>query len=317
MAKRRGVSLLIVDGFTSEALAILEAGLRVVYEPQMPRQNIPEVIGDVHGIVVRARTPLPAEVLQKARRLRVVGVPGVGLDHVDVAYAHQRGIAVLNVLDANTESVAELTVCLIIAALRRVIPATADVRKGRWDKSGFMGSELAGKTLGILGLGRVGQRVAHLAQAFGAHVVGYDTAVQNVPNCRIVPMPQLFRDADIVSLHVPLTPETHHLVGKSVVKAMKPTAILLNMARGGIVDEEAIYDVLHDGSLGGYVADVWEQETQIDGQGVSPNILGHSHVIMTPHIGAWTVEAQARACLRLAVCLRDFFQSLSLWGASE
>ncbi|HVB10713.1 MAG TPA: hydroxyacid dehydrogenase [Bacillota bacterium] len=286
--------VLICDDFEPDAQAALRrAGLDVAYIPGIDRQALLKEAASADVLVVRVSTPVDRAVLNAGAHLKIVAMPGSGVDHIDLRACAERGIRVVSAPGANAESVAELTLGLMLALSRHLPEALLHTAAGGWDKRLFLGAELQGKTIGLVGRGRIGARVAELAAAFGMKVLVSDPAVPDS-----LALDELLPAADFVSVHVPLLPATRHLIGAAQLARLRPGAVLMNLSRGGIVDETAVLDrpdIL-------YVADVMEGE---------PPAGGHADPRpwpRTPHIGAWTQEAQRRAAFETVeqiVRLRD------------
>ena len=248
--------------------------------------------------------PIGRAVLEAAPRLRIIAKHGVGVDNIDIPAATERGVVVAIAPGANDQAVADLTLALLLALLRRIPEANASVRAGRWER--FLGAGLAGKTVGILGLVRIGQGVARRLQGFGAQLIGFDPAWPEAAareiGIRRVDLATLFRDADIISLHVPLTPETTGLIGAEAIAAMKPGVWIVNTSRGKVVQEQAMHEGLVSGRVAGYAADVFEAEPPVG----SP-LLTLPNVVTTPHMGTHTRESLALMGGRVAeAVLREF-----------
>ena len=267
------------------------------------RGQLLAAIADVDAILVRSATRVDAEALAAARRLRVVARAGVGLDNVDVKAATQAGVMVVNAPTSNITSAAELTVALMLAAARHISPAHAALRQGQWKRSQFAGIELFEKTLGIVGLGRIGVLVAQRLSAFGMNVIAYDPYVQAGRaaqlGVRMVPLEELLENADFISVHLPKTAETTGLIGAAQLARAKPSLVLVNAARGGIVDEGALYDALKRGQIAAAGLDVFATEPCTD----SP-LFELDNVVATPHLGASTDEAQEKAGVAVARSVR-------------
>jgi D-3-phosphoglycerate dehydrogenase / 2-oxoglutarate reductase len=255
------------------------------------------------ALLVRSATLVDAEALAAAQRLKVVGRAGVGLDNIDVDRATQSGVMVVNAPTSNIVSAAELTVGLLLAAARRIAAANAALKSGEWRRGKYIGTELYEKTVGIVGLGRVGVLVTQRLSVFGVRVLAYDPYVQAGRaaqlGVRLVTLEELMRSSDFISVHLPKTPETLGLIGGEQLATCKPTAILVNAARGGIVDEHALYVALKEGRLGGAGLDVFESEPCTD----SP-LFELDNVVVTPHLGASTEEAQEKAGIAVARSVR-------------
>jgi D-3-phosphoglycerate dehydrogenase len=287
------MKILIVDGLDRTAIQILKKAHQVEVRELDPK-GLLAAIPDVQALIVRSRTKVTKEVLARGTQLKVVGRAGVGVDNIDVDEATARKIVVVNAPTASTVSVAELAIGHMISLLRHLPEADQTVKAGKWEKGKLEGRELFGKTLGLLGSGRIGAEVAKRGQAFGMRVIAHDpylpaTAAKQA-NIRLVEKGELFRDADVLSIHAALTPETRGLVGASELAKMRQTAILVNCARGEIVDEAALAEALRAGTISGAAIDVFEKEPPVG----SP-LLTAPHVVFTPHLGASTAEGQARA----------------------
>ncbi|MDX6318854.1 MAG: D-3-phosphoglycerate dehydrogenase / 2-oxoglutarate reductase [Nocardioidaceae bacterium] len=260
-------------------------------------------VADVDAILVRSATKVDAEVLSAARRLKVVARAGVGLDNVDVKQATASGVMVVNAPTSNIISAAELAVGLLLAAARHIAPASAALKAGEWKRSKYTGIELYEKTLGIVGLGRIGVLVAQRLSAFGMKVIAYDPYVQAGRaaqiGVRLLSLDDLMAEADFISVHLPKTPETVGLIGEEQLARCKPTAIVVNAARGGIVDEHALQVAIKEGRLGGAGLDVFAAEPCTD----SP-LFEFDNVVATPHLGASTAEAQEKAGIAVARSVR-------------
>jgi D-3-phosphoglycerate dehydrogenase / 2-oxoglutarate reductase len=267
------------------------------------RGELIPAVADVDAILVRSATKVDAEVLSAARRLKVVARAGVGLDNVDVKQATASGVMVVNAPTSNIISAAELAVGLLLAAARHIAPASAALKAGEWKRSKYTGIELYEKTLGIVGLGRIGVLVAQRLSAFGMKVIAYDPYVQAGRaaqiGVRLLSLDDLMAEADFISVHLPKTPETVGLIGEEQLARCKPTAIVVNAARGGIVDEHALQVAIKEGRLGGAGLDVFAAEPCTD----SP-LFEFDNVVATPHLGASTAEAQENAGIAVARSVR-------------
>ena len=287
------MKVLVTDGLDPAALAALRKAHEVDVQ-ELDAEALLAAIPAYHGIIVRSRTKVTKDVLSRATQLKVIGRSGVGVDNIDVEEATARKIVVVNAPTASTVSVAELAIGHIVSLLRHLPEADLSVRSGKWEKARFEGRELFGKTLGLLGSGRIGAEVAKRAQAFGMAVIAYDPYLSPRTaeglGIRLVEKDQLFRDADVLSVHAALTSETRGLVGAPQLSKMKRTAILVNCARGEIVDEAALAEALRAGTIAGAAIDVFAKEPPIG----SP-LLTAPNAVFTPHLGASTAEAQARA----------------------
>jgi D-3-phosphoglycerate dehydrogenase len=257
------------------------------------------------GLIVRSATRVDEAMLEGAPDLKVVGRAGVGVDNIDVAAASERGVAVMNAPGGNTISAAELTMALMLAVARRVTEADRSIREGRWERSTLQGVELRGKTLGVIGAGRIGWEVAQRCRAFGMDVIVYDPylAAERIEELHphLVSLDRLIEGADVISLHVPLNAETRGLIGEGALARMKKGAYVLNVSRGGVVDEAALARALHEGRIGGAGLDVYEHEP------IAPDspLLDAPNLVLTPHLGASTKEAQIQVALEVARNMRS------------
>lgn len=250
--------------------------------------------GAVQAIVTRGRREVRRRLIEQCPDLKVVARVGVGLDNVDVAAATERGVMVLNAPGSTTVAVAEHTLMLMMALTRRLYSMAEAVKKGDWAlRAGYDGDELSDKTLGIVGMGTIGQRVAKQAEAFGLRVVYWSRAEKNVPY-PYRPLPALLAEADVVSVHVALTPETRHLLDRAALASMKPGAVLVNTARGAIIDQAALVEMLDHGPLGGFAADVLDPEPPAP----DDPLLHHEKTLITPHTAALTKTTFRKMCLR-------------------
>ncbi|MBL8058480.1 MAG: hydroxyacid dehydrogenase [Anaerolineales bacterium] len=290
---------LVADGLAEAGVHLLEGAGPVTVQPKITAAELLTVIPEYHALVVRSRTKVTAEVLAAGVNLKVVGRAGVGVDNIDLAAAEARGVTVVNSPQAATTSVAELTLALMLALARQVPAADAALKQGRWEKSALMGSELAGKTLGIIGLGRIGSEVVRRARVFEMNVLAYDPrkSVERIHERGAEPasLDELLARSDYLSLHLPHNAETHKLLDASRLAQMKRGARLLCLARGGLIDEDALRAALDAGHLAGAGLDVFAAEPPPPG-----SLAAHPKVIATPHIGAQTQEAQMRAGLAIA-----------------
>lgn len=267
------------------------------------RPDLLAAVVEADAILVRSATTVDAEVLSAARRLRVIARAGVGLDNVDVAKATQHGVMVVNAPTSNIVSAAELAIGLLLAAARHIAPASAALRGGEWQRSKYTGVELFEKTLGVVGFGKIGMLVAQRLAAFGMDVIAYDPYVQAGRaaqlGVRLVPLDELMAQADFITVHLPRTSETVGVIDADQLARCKPTTVLVNAARGGIVDEAALYDALAHGRLAAAGLDVFANEPCTD----SP-LFGLDNVVVTPHLGASTEEAQEKAGISVAQSVR-------------
>lgn len=295
------LNVLIADHLSEEGIRLLkqESGFHVDVKTGLSPKELAGLVKPYDGLVVRSSTKVTAEVIDNAARLKVIGRAGVGLDNVDVEAATRRGIICMNVPAGNTISAAEHTMSLLLALARHIPQADSHVRSGKWERSKFTGTELFGKTLGIVGLGKIGAEVAKRAQAFGMRVLAYDPYLSperaQQLEVQLVTLKRVLAEADFMSFHIPLTSQTRHLIGPKELASMKRGVRLINCARGGIIDEAALYKALVDGKVAGAGLDVYETEPPKD----SP-LLKLPQVVLTPHLGAATEEAQLNVAIEIA-----------------
>jgi len=286
----------------------LGSGIEVDYRPTITKDELLSAVGGYDALIIRSRTKVDRDVIDKGSRLKLIARPGTGLDNVDVEYAKSRGIAVVNSPESLVEGVSEHVVLLMLALSRRLVFADSGTRAGRWEKSALMGRELSGKTLGIVGLGRIGRRIAEVARTLGMSVLFYDVIAipQDVVSslgAKVVGLDELFSTSDYITLHVPMTPETAHMVGTQRIGQMKKTAYIINTSRGGVIDEEALVSALREGRIAGAGLDVFEKEPPTGAILTAPN------TILTPHIGGQTEEAQVNAITVIGEKVRNFFST--------
>ncbi len=293
---------LIIDAVSSEIAVELGKYMEVSTSATLPpsQEELKAQIADVDVLIMRVDPKIDREVLDAAKNLKVIGVCSVGLNHIDMDAAKEKGIQVFNAPGLNGNAVAELTICKMLEMSRHTIPAHTDVTVNKnWDKYKFVGRELKGKTLGVLGFGRIGQRVGEIARVFGMKVVAYDpylpAAVFEQQQATSMGIAELCEVSDFVTIHMPLNDETRNLFNAESIAKMKNDAVVLNMARGGIVNEKDMYEALKAGKIGGYATDVMENEVAGDGltEGAtfgSP-LFECDNFIVTPHLGAQTVDA--------------------------
>jgi D-3-phosphoglycerate dehydrogenase len=308
--------ILISDEVSDLGLQPLrDAGFDVVKKTGLAPDELRELLLESDGLVVRSETKVTADVMDAATRLRVIGRAGVGVDNIDVPAATARGIIVMNAPDGNTITTAEHTIALLVALARNVAQANSSVKAAQWDRKRFIGAELRGKTLGIIGLGRIGRAVATRAAALGMKIVAHDPFVGSEAgrDCEVetTGLDEVFSRADFLTIHTPLTPETRGLVNREAFEKMKQGARVINCARGGLVDEGALYDAITSGKIAGAALDVFEQEPPP----ADHPLLKLDEVIVTPHLGASTSEAQEAVALTVAEQMRDYFLTGALRGA--
>lgn len=299
--------VLVADAISADGLAPLQDDGRfeVVRRTGLKGDDLARAIEGMHAVIVRSNTRITREALRYADRLQVIGRAGVGVDNIDVEAATERGVAVLNAPAGNTISAAELTFALTLACVRRIPAADRSMKRGEWDRKTFTGSELYGKTLGLIGAGRIGGEVARRARAFGMRICAYDPYLAperaEALEIELCPLDAVIARADVLSLHVPLTESTAGLIGAEQLARMKPGAVVVNAARGGVIDEQALAEALRAGRLGGAALDVYADEPLPDDHPLRtvPN------AVLTPHLGAATEEAQLNVAVEIANAVRD------------
>ena len=289
-------SVLICDQVAPILNEILQKnGLKITYEPEITPDQIKEKISNFDIVVVRSRTKITKEMIDRATQCKIIARVGVGLDNIDVDAAKAKGIRVINAVEGAMNAVAELVLGLMLSLAREIPRADREIRNGNWLKKELMGSELSGKYLGIVGLGNIGKRLAKLARGLNMNIIGFDVMPIADDFARDVGLIKadidtLLSSADYVSFHVPLTETTHHLVNSKRLSTMKKTAYIINTSRGEIIDEDALYNALKEGKIAGAALDVFEKEPAVGNKlATLPN------VVCTPHIGAQTKEAQTLA----------------------
>ncbi|MDZ4719930.1 MAG: hydroxyacid dehydrogenase [Roseiflexaceae bacterium] len=287
------MSILLLESLHADAEALLGTyGTTLLVGEEASEPFEP---GTVEAILTRGRGRITDALMARCPQLRVIARCGVGLDNIDTQAANQRGIAVIYAPGATTATVAEHTLMLMLAAARQLRLVAQAVHTGNWNiRNGYRGLELAGKTLGIIGLGQIGRRVRELATAFGMHVVTWSRSAPAMAEQQS--LEQLLRDSDVISIHVALTPETHHLIGAHELALMKPGAILINTARGAIIDQAALRVAIAKGQLGGFAADVLEQEPPR----ANETLLHDDRVLVTPHIAVLTDVTYRAICVETA-----------------
>lgn len=295
------MKVLVTEKIHNTGLDELKKYHEVEYHEGIEREKLLKIINDFDALVVRADTPVDREVIDKGINLKCIAMAGIGLNHIDVEYANSLGIEVYNVADGSIQSVAELALGLMLMALRDLNRCAVDVKTGMWDKPGYPGNTINGKTIGILALGRIGFRVAELCQAFGAEVIAYDPylpqEVADKIGVKLLDLDEVMKRSDIISIHSPLTEETYHMINDEKMKLMKPGSYLLNLGRGGIVDEEALYENIKSGQIRRAAFDVLEHEPP---RPEDRKLLDLDEFILTCHIGAGAEEAQEFISVKVA-----------------
>ncbi len=299
--------ILVTETLSQGGMEILSRHGEVDVRKGLTPEELRSVIGDYEALVVRSRTQVTTDILEAGKRLKVVGRAGTGVDNIDVDAATRCGVLVVNAPTGNSNAVAEHTIALMLALARRLYEAVSSLKNGRWEKSKLEGQEVKGKTLGLLGLGRIGALVASRARALEMRVVAFDpyTSAERAVTAgvELVSLDELLSEADFISVHTPLTPQTQGMLDAEQLAKCKPGAYIINCARGGIVDEVALKEALQQGRLGGAALDVFEVEPVTDHQ-----LVALPNVIATPHVGASTVEAQENVALDVAQAIADVLQ---------
>jgi len=284
--------ILICDRIADEGIKLMEEkGYEISRCWDLPKTQLTTVIADYDAIIVRSATKVTAEMLANAKKLKVIGRAGEGLDNIDLKKAAELNIEVVNTPHVAATSVAELTIAHLLALARGIVEGTVSLREGKWIKEQLMGVEINGKTLGIVGCGSIGKTVERLALALGMKVVGVDMCVYG----RFVTLEEMLPQADFVTVHVPLTPHTRHMISAKEFAMMKDGVMIVDCSRGGVVDEEALYDALVSGKVKAAALDVFEEEPPKDSK-----LLRLKNVHGTPHIGAQTYEAQLKSSVLIA-----------------
>ena len=303
------IKVLVSDDLSKAAVEIMsKAGLSVDVKTGLPPAELGAIIGQYHGLAVRSATKVTPEILAKASSLKIVGRAGVGVDNIDVKAATEKKVQVINTPSGNAIAAGELALAHMFALARKIPQATASMKKGEWEKKKFAGVEITGKTLGVVGFGNIGRQVAERGVGLRMKVLAHDPLLapgSDAPaGIKLVSLDDLIAQADFISLHLPFLPTTKGLFGVDNLKKMKKGAYLINCARGGIVDENALYEVLKSGHLAGAALDVFEKEPC----GPLP-LFELDNVIASPHIGASTKEAQDKVAVELAEVFVDFFKN--------
>ncbi len=293
------MQILVADPIAEEGLEILRHYAQVDIKPKLKPEELKAIIGNYDALIVRSQTQVPAEIIEAGEKLKVIGRAGVGVDNIDVAAATKKGIVVVNAPTANTVSAAEHTIALMLALSRNIPKANSQLKSGRWQRKELVGTELRNKTLGIIGLGNVGSEVAKRAQAFEMCVIANDPFVSTnyarKLKVDLVPLDQLLEQSDFITLHVPLTATTKGLIGAEELAKVKPTVRIINCARGGLVDEEAVVKAIEDGKIAGAAFDVFSTEPV-----TNSSRFKSDKIVVTPHLGASTIEAQANVAKDIA-----------------
>ncbi|WP_456327216.1 phosphoglycerate dehydrogenase [Archaeoglobus sp.] len=310
------MKVLVADPIAEEAVEFMRKnGLEVDVKTDISYEELLNVIRDYDALIVRSRTKVTRDVIDKAEKLKIIGRAGVGVDNIDVDYATERGIVVVNAPGGNSVSAAEHTIGLILSVARKIPQADRSVKEGKWERKRFVGIELRGKTLGIIGLGRIGYEVAKRMRCFEMNILAYDPYVSEERaksvGAKLVSLEELLKNSDIITIHVPKTKETEKMISYKEFEIMKDGVYIINAARGGIVDEKALYDALVSGKVAGAALDVYEKEPPDKDN----PLLRLENVVTTPHIGASTREAQMIVGMTIAEDIVNFFKGLPVKNA--
>lgn len=299
--------VLISDKLEKEGLDILteEKGIQVDCKFGIPAAELKTIVKDYDALIVRSGTQVTADIIEAAAKLKVIGRAGVGLDNVDLAAATKKGIVAMNTPAGNTTSTAEHTMSMIMALSRNIPQAVASVKQSKWERSKFTGVELYGKTLGIIGLGRIGSTVAKMAQGFGMKIIGFDpylpAEIAGKNGIEVVDLQTIYKTADYITVHIPKTDETTNMIGEKEIALMKKTVRLINCARGGIIDEKALVVALKEKRIAGAAIDVYDVEPP----DFTNELFKLDNCVTTPHLGASTTEAQVNVAIEIAHAVKD------------
>jgi D-3-phosphoglycerate dehydrogenase len=301
------MKILVADGLSQAGLAYLAEHAEVDARQGVSPDELLRIVGEYDALIVRSASQVTAEVIAAGQRLQVIGRAGVGVDNIDIDAATRQGVVVVNAPAGNSNAVAEHTIALLLALARRLHPAIASLKEGRWEKSGLQGIEVLGKVLGLVGLGRIGTLVASKAKGLDMRVMAYDPYISSARaaslGVELATLQEVLAQSDFISVHTPLTPQTHGMLGRAQLALVKPTAYLLNCARGGIIDEAALDEALSQGRIAGAALDVFEVEPA-----VHSHLVDLPNVIATPHVGASTAEAQEQVAMDVARAVVDVLQ---------
>lgn len=302
--------VLVSDNLSARGLEVLRQNptFQVDVRTKVAPEELLRIIDQYDALIVRSATKVTAEVIRAGKQLKVIGRAGVGVDNVDVESATAQGVVVMNTPTGNTVTTAEHSISLLLALTKHIPQAVASLKGGRWEKGKFLNVELFNKTLGVIGLGRIGSEVARRAKGFAMRVIAYDpfisTEVASRIGVELTDLDEVYRQADFITLHVPLGPDTYHMINRETIGSMKQGVRIINCARGGIVDEEALYEAIMSGHVAGAAFDVLEKEPD-----TSSPLLSLENFIGTPHLGAATAEAQENVAIAIAQQVADYLSS--------
>ncbi len=308
--------ILISDPVDKKCCEILQqAGFEVDFKTGLSKEEISAIINCYNGLIVRSETKVTAELIHKMDKMEVIGRAGTGVDNIDLEAATRKGIIVMNTPGGNTISTAEHTMALMLSMFRNIPQANQSLRSGKWDRKSYKGTELYGKVIGIIGLGKIGREVALRSKAFGMKVIGYDPVlseeIANKIGVDLVNLDQIFSESDLITVHVPLSEETKYLINSETLSKCKDGVKIINCARGGIVEESALLAALDSGKVSSAAFDVYETEPPDPGS----KLVNHSKVVCTPHLGASTEEAQIKVAMQIAEQVVDLFKNNAVSGA--
>jgi len=293
------MKVLVTDHIAEAHIDVLYGHAQVDIRPELTHEQLKEIIGDYDALLVRSKTKVSADIIELGKNLKAVGRAGVGVDNIDIDAATKKSIVVVNAPTGNTISAAEHTMALMLALARNIPQANSLLKSGKWQKERFVGTELRNKTLGVVGLGKVGAEVAKRAQAFEMRVIAHDPFISadyaSQFKVNLVSLDQLLEESDFITMHMPLTEATKNLINAECLAKVKPTVRIINCARGGLCDEEALLKGIQQGKIAGAAIDVFPKEPLTD----SP-LFKEERIIVTPHLGASTIEAQANVAREAA-----------------
>lgn len=302
--------VLVSDPIDQAGIDILSQVAQVDVKTNLSPEELIKIIPEYDALMIRSGTRVTKEIIEAGKQLKIIGRAGVGVDNVDVPAATRQGVVVVNSPEGNTIAAAEHALAMMLSLSRYIPAANQSVKSAQWDRKTFVGAEVYKKTLGVVGLGKIGSHVATVAKSMGMKLLAYDPFISieraDQLGCRVVELDVLLREADYITLHMPKTPETTHLINAEALAKMKPTARLINCARGGIIDEQALYEALKEGKIAGAALDVFESEPL----GESPLLSLGKEMVLTPHLGASTAEAQINVAIDVAEQIRDVLLGL-------
>lgn len=301
------MKVLVSDNISQKGIDILKkAGLEVDVKTGLKPEELRAIIGEYDALIIRSATKVTEDIIEAAEKLKVIGRAGTGVDNVDKVAATKKGIVVMNTPGGNTITTAEHTIAMLFSLARKIPQATASMKSGKWEKKKFMGVELFNKTIGIIGLGRIGTEVAKRTQCMGMNVLAYDPFLSDERAEELgitkTDLNRIFAEADFITIHTPLTNETKYLINKDTISKMKKGVFIINCARGGIVNEKDLYEAIKEGKVAGAALDVFEKEPPEEGY----PLISDERVICTPHLGASTLEAQENVAVAIAEQIVDY-----------